>query len=71
MTAGIAPIVSGPVGGWIYGAFGGAALFATCAAVLGMAAGLAYVVLAPLAAARKALAASRPAPATDPGPAEP
>lgn len=71
MTAGIAPIVSGPVGGWIYGAFGGAALFATCAAVLGMAAGLAYVVLAPLAAARKALAASRPAPVTDPGPAEP
>ena len=69
MTAGIAPIVSGPVGGWIYGAFGGAALFATCAAVLGAAAGLAYVVLAPLAAARRALSASRPAP--EPGAAEP
>lgn len=56
VMAGFAPIVSGPVGGWIYGAFGGSALFATCAAMLALAAGLAAIVLAPLAAARRALA---------------
>ena len=56
ITGGIAPIVSGPTAGWIYGAFGGTALFAMCAGLLGIAAGLSWLVLAPLAAARRALA---------------
>jgi PPP family 3-phenylpropionic acid transporter len=58
MTSGIAPVVSGPVGGWVYGAFGGTALFVACSAVLLASSALAYVVLAPLAAARRALAAA-------------
>jgi PPP family 3-phenylpropionic acid transporter len=55
MTSGIAPVVSGPVGGWVYGSFGGTALFVACSAVLLASSALAYVVLAPLAAARRAL----------------
>jgi PPP family 3-phenylpropionic acid transporter len=56
MTSGIAPVVSGPVGGWVYGSFGGTALFVACSAVLLASSALAAVVLAPLAAARRALA---------------
>ena len=55
ITGGIAPIVSGPTAGWIYGAFGGMALFTLCAMLLVVASGLAWLVLAPLAAARRAL----------------
>lgn len=61
MTSGIAPVVSGPVGGWVYGSLGGTALFVACSVVLLASSALAYAVLAPLAAARRALAT---APAT-------
>jgi len=56
ITGGIAPIVSGPAAGWIYSAFGGTALFALCAGLLLVASGMAWLVLAPLAAARRAFA---------------
>jgi PPP family 3-phenylpropionic acid transporter len=51
VVGGIAPIVSGPAAGLVYGGFGGAALFVGCALLLTIAAAIAWVVLAPLRSA--------------------
>ncbi len=67
MTSGVAPIVSVPVGGWVYGAFGGSTLFAACSAVLWVATAVASRVLAPLTAQRRAAPAEDAHPTTTPG----
>ncbi|MFN8622318.1 MAG: MFS transporter [Chloroflexota bacterium] len=61
---GIAPVVSGPVGGVIYGSFGGTVLFTLCSTLITAGAGLAWMVLRPLGLAR-------PTPAPAPAPTEP
>lgn len=77
ITGGIAPIVSGPTAGWIYGSFGGMTLFTLCAMLLIVASGLAWLVLTPLAAARRALGGgsatpgSAPPVASTPAPTDP
>jgi MFS transporter, PPP family, 3-phenylpropionic acid transporter len=60
VMSGIAPVVSGPAGGWIYGTFGGMTLFTLCATLISAAAGLAWLVLRPLGVVRPASAPAGP-----------
>jgi PPP family 3-phenylpropionic acid transporter len=78
VMGGLAPIAAGPIGGLVYGSLGGTALFGACAALLVLAASLAWLVLAPIAHRRTPGAdqalhavAGEPVPATEPVPVDP